>query len=607
MAIEEKITPQLDWGIQLKNCTIEDLENNLSINEDHYKMMVKQQPLDLHIRSRKDYFNYVKSCAEQYKERSILLSGGKAPKFKDTDIYKLIKEYKLIYISAIPYKDKKRISYQINYWVKDYGNTKGLYEIVDIPQLINVINDVFEIANFSSLLNNVLKKIMTIQPDCTEFPKLNLAPSYLTLFNNGVLNNKTFEFSTSFDEFGEYDFISKINYKLVHPDLALKSHYTLINKLLHDWTDNDEEKITLLKQLGVSVIDGDGRDNYIIIIGAGGNGKSIYLNLLSNLASGYSFNLDMQDVGDDNKVNDISEDVRLILGHELATNSKFTGGMISRIKQLATADPFKANVKFEKSRTILTKCLKIQATNTVPKIFENNQAILRRIKLVQWTNKDFSKLENNIDLDELIKDPEFIEAFISYIFMGITKFDKFITIKSVEEDSANAVNDADQVYQFLLWAEEQGLLVGEPPINGLYQMYVNWNRDENPGSRPLKAKEFTARLKTHLDKFGLQYVSERITISKINKLNFNLEVLNKYFFNFKLNINKLSQSRYIICKDQITNDYVDEIQEKLEQGKLDFEGISYKELLAVYYLANLMDNAAISFVKTIEELNQIEM
>ena len=596
-----------DWGIQLKNCTKEDLENNLPINEDHHKMMVKQQLLDLHIQSRKDYFNYVKSCAEQYKERSILLAGGKTLKFKDTDIYKLIKEYKLIYISAIPFKDEKRINYQINYWVKDYGNTKGLYEMVDIPQLINVINDVFEIANFSSLLNNVLKKIMTIQPDCTEFPKLNLAPNHLTLFNNGVLNNKTFEFSTNFAEFGEYDFISKIDYKLVHPDLALKSHYTLINKLLHDWTDNDDEKITLLKQLGVSVIDGDGRDSYIIIIGAGGNGKSIYLNLLSNLASGYSFNLDMQDIGDDNKINDISEDVRLILGHELATNSKFTGGMISRIKQLATADPFKANVKFEKSRTILTKCLKIQATNTVPKIFENNQAILRRIKLVQWTNKDFSKLENNIDLDELIKDSKFIEAFISYIFMGITKFDKFITIKSVEEDSANAVNDADQVYQFLLWADEQGLLVGNPPSSGLYQIYVNWNRDENPGGKPLKAKEFTVRLKAHLDKFGLQFSDEQIYISKLSKLDFNIDVLNKYFFNYKIDINKYSKSRYIICKDQITNEDVDEVEDKLEKGKLDFDILSYKELLIVYYLASLMNPDAVSFVKLLEEANRIEM
>ena len=109
-----------------------------------------------------------------------------------------------------------------------------------------------------------------------------------------------------------------------------------------------------------------------------------------------------------------------------------------------------------------------------------------------------------------------------------------------------------------------------------------------------------------MDKFDLEYVNEKISISKIDKLNFNIDVLNKYFFNYKLNINKYSRSRYIICKDKITNDDVDEIQEKLQQGKLDFDDISYKELLVVYYLADLMDQDAISFIKILNEINRIE-
>ena len=134
-------------------------------------------------------------------------------------------------------------------------------------------------------------------------------------------------------------------------------------------------------------------------------------------------------------------------------------------------------------------------------------------------------------------------------------------------------------------------------------MYVNWNKEENPGSKPLKAKEFTVRLKSHMDKFGLQFSNDKMTISKFSKLDFNIKVLNKYYFDYKLNIKKFSQSRYIICKDQITDDYVDEIQDKLEQGKLDFDDLSYKELLTIYYLADLMNSDAISFIKILDELN----
>ena len=79
-----------NWGIQLKNCTKDDLKNNLPINEDYHKMTVKQEIIDLHIQSQRDYFEYVSYCAKQYKEVKTLLANGKTPKFKDTDIYDLL-------------------------------------------------------------------------------------------------------------------------------------------------------------------------------------------------------------------------------------------------------------------------------------------------------------------------------------------------------------------------------------------------------------------------------------------------------------------------------------------------------------------------------------
>ena len=432
--------------------------------------------------------------------------------------------------------------------------------------------------------------------------KLNLAPSHIILFENGVFNAKTFKFSTDVTAFGEYDFISKINHKLLAPSQVEQSHLALIRKLLSEWVDGDEEKVTLLKQIPIGVIDGNGRNTYVIIIGAGGNGKSIYLNMLTKLASGYDANLDMQDIGDDNKINEISENTKLILGHELATNAKFTGNMISRIKQLATGDPIKVNVKFKDAKVIAADCVKIQATNTVPKIFENNNAILRRIKLVQWTDKDFSKLETNIDLDSLIEDPEFIEAFISYIFCGTGKFKKFINIKSVEEDSAEAVNDADQVYQFLNYLQEQEQLVGNIPTNVLYKMYDQWNKAENPGSRPLKSKEFLSRVKTQCPKFGIIYDTNRKPLSSRDNKDFNFMTLNKYYYNYKLDVNKYSNASTIICPDQVTDDDILDIQMKLGTGELDYD-VNYKRLLIIDYLiANKLDDDAITYKNIIDEM-----
>ena len=591
------------WDVKLIDCSNKKLKSTLPNNTDTFNLVVDKKKRTFDVTNNTTYFGYVRNCALAYKELASLANKGKTPKFTDIDIYKMLSQYNIISVLATPIHYKNQIKFQISYWMKDYDSTTNLYKVVNIEQLVNVINDVFEITNFKGLIGNVEKKLMTIVPEFNNFTHLNLAPSHITLFNNGVLNTKTFEFSTDINAFGEYDFITKINYRFLNPKNTKPEHRRLIDKLFHDWMEDDDEKIKLLKQLSLAVIDGNGRDTYVIIIGAGGNGKSVYITMQTKLASGYDANLDMQDIGNDNKLHEIDESTKLIVGHELATNAKFTGNMISRIKQMATGDPIKVDVKFKDARNVIAKCIKIQATNTIPKIFENNNAILRRIKLVQWTNKNFSKLESNIDLYALIEDPEFMEAYISYIFTDTAPFTRFIDVKSIEEDSANAVNDADQVYQFLNHLQEQEQMVGKVPTNVLYKMYDCWNREENPGSKPLKAKEFMFRVKSQLDKFDLSISENQYAMSKLKPTEFNLKVLNKYFYDYKLEDNKYKKSRVLIMPNQITDDDLLEVQMKLgtyEMAPEDF--YDYKNMLILQELIRQGDTDAIGMNEMIEDL-----
>ena len=579
-----KDTIKKDWDIKLKHTRKRNLKTPLPNNTDSFTLVINKKKTTFEVTNNNEFYKYVEACAKAYKEQATLLNQGKTPKFNDIDIYKLFTIYDIIKVLPTPIKVGTKTKFQISYWTKDYDSTTNLYIPANLEALTNIINDVFEITNFAGLMANIRAKLLNVVPEYNKFKHLNLAPAHITLFNNGVLNTKELEFSANIDEFGEFEFISKIDHSFLSPDLVNPAHYQLADKLFHDWTDNDEEKIVMLKQLAVAVVDGDGRNVYVIILGAGGNGKSIYLNMLTKLASGYHIYFDMQDIGNDNKINEISENTKLIVGHELATNVKFSGNMISRIKKLATADPIKADVKYEDAVDVATKCVKIQATNTLPKIFENNTAILRRIKLFKWTDKDFSKLESNIDLDSLINDSEFIEAFISYAFTGIEPFKRFVTIKSVEEDSANAVNDADQSYQFLSYLKEQEMLVGKMPNNVMYQMYERWNKLENPGSRPLKSKELNYRLKSHFDEFNLSTGDKQVTISALKPTEFNITALNKYFSSYPLSVNKYNKTNYIDTHNEITEDDILEVQMKLgTQDHLIYQGdsdaIAMKELI----------------------------
>lgn len=598
-----KDTIKKDWDIKLKHTRKRNLKTPLPNNTDSFTLVINKKKTVFEVTNNNEFYKYVEACAKAYKEQASLLNQGKTPKFNDIDIYKLFTIYDIIKVLPTPIKVGTKTKFQISYWTKDYDSTTNLYIPANLEALTNIINDVFEITNFAGLMANIRAKLLNVVPEYNKFKHLNLAPAHITLFNNGVLNTKELEFSANIDEFGEFEFISKIDHSFLSPDLVNPAHYQLVDKLFHDWTDDDEEKIVMLKQLAVAVVDGDGRNVYVIILGAGGNGKSIYLNMLAKLASGYHIYFDMQDVGDDNKINEISENTKLIVGHELATNVKFSGNMISRIKKLATADPIKADVKYEDAVDVATKCVKIQATNTVPKIFENNQAILRRIKLFKWTDKDFSKLESNIDLDSLIDDSEFIEALISYVFTGIEPFKRFVTIKSIEEDSANAVNDADQSYQFLSHLKEQEMFVGKMPNNVMYQMYISWNKTENPGSRPLKSKELIYRLKNHFTEFNLEMSNKQSRISAMKPTEFNLNVLNSYFYNYQLSVDKYNKTNYIETNNPITDDDLLEVQMKLGTAELSPEYFyNYKNMMILHELIRQGDSDAIAMKELIEDL-----
>lgn len=596
MAKNTKKKKSNHWSIELKHCTKSQLTTNLPNNFKATSLKIERETVDFEINSNHEYFRYIQGCARQYKEARSLANNGKTPKFKDLDVYKVLAKYKIFKIFANPISTTKGSKFQISYWMRDYDNTLNLFKPAEIDSVINVINSVFEISNFSSLVTNVNKTLTTVVPGFNGFELLKSPPKEILLMKNGVLNTKTFEFSTNINEFGEFDFISKINFRMLDPDQTDLYYYNLANKLLNDWMDGNCEKVKYLKQLGISVIDGNGRDVYNIIIGPGGNGKSVYLNILSKLASGYDVNLDIQDLTDDNKLIELDESTKLIVGHELATNLKLSQNSISRMKQIATADPFKANVKFKDARTIVTNAVKIQATNTLPKIFENNDAILRRIKIIAWTVTNYTKLETELPLDDIIQRDDFMEAFISLIFTDTEPFTKFMTIESIERDSREAVSNADQVSLFLEWMDDQGFLLGKIPTSIMYGEYKIWNMQENPGSSPLKNREFIDRVKKLSAQFNMTYNDKQQTISSLKKNEFNADVLNHYYFNNQIKYNKYATIRLFECTNTISKDDIKEVKQKLVDCTLnEHTDLNFKTIMIIEYLVSKNNSDAIAF------------
>lgn len=582
------------WAIMLnKDTRLEDLLNVLPQNRDVFELIVEQTKETFKVDSKESFIHYVRGCAIDYKRHKIIVTGNIKMKFTADDVINILSQYKLVKLRALPITSTRN---DISYWTKDYDDTLGMYVEANIDELTNIIYEELQLKNFNAIISHVNARLSKMSPYMHKFELLNEPEEELILTNNGLLNTKTYNFTTNQKTIAQFDFVSKLDYRILHPSQVDETMYEINNRIFSDWADHDDKKLLYLKQVGLAVLDGNGRGVYHIIIASGGNGKSSYLNILEKLAGNYYVRLNMEEISDDNKLIKLNNTTKLILGHELETKSKFASNTISRLKQLISGDYIKINVKYKDARDVCNTGVKIQATNTLPKIFENTEAIMRRIKIFEWSDINYSKLDTKLDLHGMIQKPEFIEATLALLFTGTEVFKEFVKIDSVDKATQDVVNDSDQVYQFLEWLKSSGLLVGTYTTSIFYEMYKYWNKVENGNIKPLKKRELTERLKRI--NFDINISSENIRLSSLSDKDINIDVLNKYFFNNEIKYSRYAMSNKITCSNTISDEDIKAFEDRM----LESDSINeYKDLLMLHSLVNDMDVTAIAIKALLDD------
>lgn len=582
------------WAIMLnKDTRLEDLLNVLPQNRDVFELIVEQTKETFKVDSKESFIHYVRGCAIDYKRHKIIVTGNIKMKFTADDVINILSQYNLVKLRALPITNTRS---DISYWTKDYDDTLGMYVEANIDELTNIIYEELQLRNFNAIISHVNARLSKMSPYMHKFELLNEPEEELILTNNGLLNTKTYNFTTNQKTIAQFDFVSKLDYRILHPSQVDETMYEINNRIFSDWADHDAKKLLYLKQVGLAVLDGNGRGVYHIIIASGGNGKSSFLNILEKLAGNYYVRLNMEEISDDNKLIKLNNTTKLILGHELETKSKFASNTISRLKQLISGDYIKINVKYKDARDVYNTGVKIQATNTLPKIFENTEAIMRRIKVFEWSDINYSKLDTKLDLHGMIQKPEFIEATLALLFTGTEVFKEFVQIDSVDKATQDVVNDSDQVYQFLEWLKSSGLLVGTYTTSIFYEMYKYWNKVENGNIKPLKKRELTERLKRI--NFDINISSENIRLSSLSDKDINIDVLNKYFFNNEIKYSRYAMSNKITCSNTISDEDIKAFEDRM----LESDSINeYKDLLMLHSLVNDMDVTAIAIKALLDD------
>ena len=552
--------------------------------------------------SSDEQLDALKDYIKKVIQRDLLLNEGRKKKYTAEDLFIILIDF--LKIKYVIIENETTGNKSIAYYIIDYDDPVGLYIefnlknwlhklnlFIKIPNITNMYKDLsfkFENADEQSL------KLLNIQP-------MNLPPEYIILANNAIVNLKEHIISREVNDY-PYNFIQKQKYNILPTDSVDQFMLEVVKRIISDWADGKEDHIKYISQLAFAAFDGNGRDSYNILKGAGGNGKSVFLSILENIAGKkYTVYMNIEELANDTNLEHINLSTKLVIGHDMPTDMKLSKNVNGRIKQFITGEPFQINRKYKSTVMCATKGLKIQNTNTDVTFFENSTAMKRRINVFSWTDINFSELNKeslNFNLDELInpknkQSKKFYEAFIAYIIDQYEPFDKFDLPEESRKKTNKLFDSTDQSRQFNDWLIEQELDWCDYATVILYDMYVDWLKKESPRSIPLKRRKFTDKFLELCDEFGYEKLDSTSYLSTLTDLRFNLEYLNEYHFNHSLTISKSTKSVIVRMKNQITDEDLEQFYNTLLDGTiLDKKYLSYKEHTMLKHFINKNDPLA---------------
>ncbi|MGB9678016.1 MAG: DNA primase family protein, partial [Candidatus Ratteibacteria bacterium] len=309
----------------------------------------------------------------------------------------------------VPYKEKMELlrTFIANFLIEKYNihtiddemilyNAKtGLYE-EGKDFIISKIQYIYHLS-FSELegklttttvneIINLIKRKTYKKREEIENRDPNLIP-----FENGIYD---IEKKVFFDFSPEYVFFSKINTKYDPTATECPTFIRFLEKI----TGNDPRKINLIQDMmGYCLWRTNKLEKIFFLVGAGANGKSTLLKILTEIL-GYqnvSYRTLHEIIEDKFALVDLKDKFANISMEIKSSDLKY----FDRIKSLTSGDLLTANRKFKESISFANYSKLIFATNKLPRINEDTDAVYRRIVVIPF--------EVQIPIEE--QDPDLFE------------------------------------------------------------------------------------------------------------------------------------------------------------------------------------------------------
>lgn len=343
----------------------------------------------------------------------------------------------------------------------------------------------------------------------------NPLPKYKVAVGNGIYNCITGELEP-FDPF--YTVLTRIDTNYIeNPKQPQYSDGFTLEQMIDDFANGNEARIQLIKQIVKSIILGHSvKDVIFIIIGEGGDGKSTFFTMVSNIL-GFR-NVSYVDFSQINNPEIMLTTLNKKLAIGMDNDDNVYVQKTARIKQIASKEPMSYTRKYQGAIAAPFLASFVQLVNTFPSFAGGGHAIQRRLVTFNVEKSHTVNGTANPRIESVyIKDDRFLEYALWY-FLTEEKTPYYNGYNNVDDDvSGESLYSDDIVGQYIDTLYEIGVISNTNnylPNTHLYKGYEDFVKQNSPSSPVMSSRSFIKYVRPKLKKYGFEPV-ERIGNSSI--------------------------------------------------------------------------------------------
>lgn len=251
------------------------------------------------------------------------------------------------------------------------------------------------------------------------------------------------------------------------------------------------DKIQFLQEfIGYCLIPSTVHTKFLWLVGAGGNGKSVILSIITALIGKPNISYAQIEHLDKSFVRAELQGKLVNISAEMSASATQAD---SFLKSVVSGDLIQAERKFRDPFSFKPYCRVIGATNTLPRLLDHSDGFTRRAVIMQF-NRQFKEVERDVNREAKLMAE--LPGILNWALTGLQNLNargSFVTpASSIAELSEYRLN-SDPIRQFseqiLTPTNDRSLWIGGAE---LYQNYREWSNEN--GYNCLAANQFAGRL-----------------------------------------------------------------------------------------------------------------